>query len=338
MHKLIETLALVARAVARVAGFVLRRMVGALVAAIIIFEEWGWRPLSAALARLARYAPIAALERMIQSLPPYGALAVFAVPSLLFFPLKLVAMVLVAQGHLISAGLLFAGAKVAGTALIARLFILTEAQLMRIPWFAYLYGVVMPWKNALTEWARQTWAWRMGRVVRVAMVRQLEILRARLAPRIAAIRQSIRWLLSRLVETRAPLALPAPTAAASQPARSGPIAVIFEVEPAAGARESYLAMAAALRPELEKIDGFVSVERFQSLTDPAKMLSLSIWRDEAALAAWRNLAEHRHARVAGRSGMFAGYRLRVAAIVRDYGLKDRDEAPGDSREAHRATR
>lgn len=337
MYNLLETLAKLARAILRAVGVVLRRVVGALVAAIIVFEEWGWRPLSAALARLARYAPIAALERLIQSLPPYGALFVFAVPSLLFFPLKLIAMVLIAQGHEISAGLLFAGAKVAGTALIARLFILTEAQLMRIPWFAYLYGVVMPWKNALTEWARQTWVWRMGRVVRVGVARQLKILRARWAPRFVAIRQSLRQLMSRRVDTRVPLALPAPVTAMSEPVRNGPIAVIFEVEPAAGARDSYLAMAAALRPELEKIDGFVSVERFQSLTNPAKLLSLSIWRDEAALMQWRNLAEHRRAQAAGRSGMFAGYRLRVAAIVRDYGLDDRDEAPTDSRAAHDAT-
>ncbi len=112
------------------------------------------------------------------------------------------------------------------------------------------------------------------------------------------------------------------------------IAVIFEVQPAPGRRDEYLSTAAAIKPLLEKIDGFVSVERFQSLTDPDKLLSLSIFRDEAAVNAWRNLAEHRTAQAAGRGGIFSGYRIRVAAVLRDYGLNERDEAPADSRERH----
>lgn len=113
------------------------------------------------------------------------------------------------------------------------------------------------------------------------------------------------------------------------------IAVIFEVWPADGRRESYLDHAAQLRPELEKIDGFISVERFQSLTDPAKMLSLSFWRDEAAVARWRNQVLHRAKQRAGRSGVFRDYRLRVAGVVRDYGTSERrEEAPVDSREVH----
>jgi heme-degrading monooxygenase HmoA len=112
------------------------------------------------------------------------------------------------------------------------------------------------------------------------------------------------------------------------------IAVIFEVWPADGRRESYLDHAAHLRPELEKIDGFISVERFQSITDPAKMLSLSFWRDEAAVAAWRNLAAHRAAQLRGRGGIFADYRLRVAAVIRDYGMTDRGGVPNDSRTVH----
>jgi heme-degrading monooxygenase HmoA len=114
------------------------------------------------------------------------------------------------------------------------------------------------------------------------------------------------------------------------------IAVIFEVRPAEGERQTYLDLAAALRPELDGIDGFVSVERFQSLTDPGKMLSLSFWRDEAAVAAWRNLPAHRATQAKGRGGVFADYRLRVAAVLRDYGLDDRAEAPADSRAAHAA--
>ena len=112
------------------------------------------------------------------------------------------------------------------------------------------------------------------------------------------------------------------------------IAVIFEVEPAEGHRGAYLDIAASLRPELEKIDGFISVERFESLTTPGKMLSLSFFRDEQAVMHWRNLDVHRRAQAAGRGGIFAGYRLRVAQVLRDYGLTQREEAPGDSRNAH----
>ena len=109
------------------------------------------------------------------------------------------------------------------------------------------------------------------------------------------------------------------------------IAVIFEVEPAAGKRDAYLGFAADLRPLLDGIDGFLSIERFQSLVDPNRILSLSFWRDEEAVKAWRNIKEHRQAQKAGRGGIFAGYRLRIAHVVRDYGLTERDEAPRDSR-------
>lgn len=113
------------------------------------------------------------------------------------------------------------------------------------------------------------------------------------------------------------------------------IAVIFEVWPADGQRDVYLDLAAKLRTELERMDGFISVERFESLTEPGKMLSLSIWRDEEAVKAWRNLASHRKTQAAGRAGVFRDYRLRVAAVVRDYGMFERDEAPEDSRAQHR---
>ncbi|RUU82619.1 antibiotic biosynthesis monooxygenase [Mesorhizobium sp. M7A.F.Ca.MR.362.00.0.0] len=109
------------------------------------------------------------------------------------------------------------------------------------------------------------------------------------------------------------------------------IAVIFEVEPAEGRRDAYLSIAADLRPLLDCIDGFLSIERFQSLADPNRILSLSFWRDEEAVKAWRNTEEHRQAQKAGRGGIFAGYRLRIAHVVRDYGLTERDEAPRDSR-------
>ncbi|MER9439584.1 antibiotic biosynthesis monooxygenase [Mesorhizobium sp. M0618] len=109
------------------------------------------------------------------------------------------------------------------------------------------------------------------------------------------------------------------------------IAVIFEVEPAAGRRDAYLSISADLRPLLDGIDGFLSIERFQSLADPNRVLSLSFWRDEEAVKAWRSTEEHRQAQQAGRGGIFAGYRLRIAHVVRDYGLTERDEAPADSR-------
>jgi heme-degrading monooxygenase HmoA len=109
------------------------------------------------------------------------------------------------------------------------------------------------------------------------------------------------------------------------------IAVIFEVWPADGRKAAYLDIAASLRPELERIDGFISIERFQSLTDETKLLSLSFWRDEAAVQAWRNIERHRQAQKAGRDGVFRDYRLRVASVLRDYGMIERAEAPDDSR-------
>ena len=112
------------------------------------------------------------------------------------------------------------------------------------------------------------------------------------------------------------------------------VVVIFEVWPAPGRRAEYLDIAARLKPELERIDGFISVERFQSLTDEGKVLSLSYWRDEEAVRAWRNTENHRHAQAKGRGGVFADYRLRVAAVARDYGMKQRAEAPRDSRAVH----
>ena len=112
------------------------------------------------------------------------------------------------------------------------------------------------------------------------------------------------------------------------------IAVIFEVEPEDGARERYLEIAGELRPLLEQVVGFVSVERFESLSRPGKLLSLSFFEDEAAVARWRRLEAHRQAQADGRSTLFAGYRIRVAHVVRDYGLERREEAPCDSRALH----
>jgi heme-degrading monooxygenase HmoA len=114
------------------------------------------------------------------------------------------------------------------------------------------------------------------------------------------------------------------------------IAVIFELWPEPDHRSEYFDLAAALRPQLEKIDGFISVERFESLAEKGKFLSLSFWRDEDAVARWRNMAEHRAAQAKGRSGIFRDYRLRIASVVRDYGMQERAEAPKDSRARHGA--
>jgi heme-degrading monooxygenase HmoA len=110
------------------------------------------------------------------------------------------------------------------------------------------------------------------------------------------------------------------------------IAVIFEVWP--DRRDDYLDIAAELKPILETIDGFISVERFESLTEKGKMLSLSFFRDEAAVQAWRNVAEHRAAQAKGRAGIFKDYRLRIAGVIRDYGMNERAQAPADSKATH----
>ncbi len=112
------------------------------------------------------------------------------------------------------------------------------------------------------------------------------------------------------------------------------IAVIFESQPRPGQTDAYLSAAAKLRPLLAEIDGFISIERFESLTQPGKILSLSYWRDEEAVRQWRNVEAHRRIQAEGRESIFADYRLRVAQVIRDYGMDDRAEAPEDSRRVH----
>lgn len=112
------------------------------------------------------------------------------------------------------------------------------------------------------------------------------------------------------------------------------IAVIFEVLPHAAHKQEYLDIAASLAPKLIEMDGFISIERFQSLSDPQKILSLSFWRDEEAVKGWRNIEAHRTAQGKGRAGIFQDYRLRIAAVIRDYGLDERQQAPADSRQKH----
>lgn len=112
------------------------------------------------------------------------------------------------------------------------------------------------------------------------------------------------------------------------------IAVIFEVFPHTESKDAYLEIAASLAPLLKQIDGFISIERFQSLSDPQKLLSLSFWRDEQAVAAWRNLEMHRDAQSKGRADVFHDYRIRIAQVLRDYSLNEREQAPPDSRQRH----
>ena len=142
---------------------VLRTVLQIVLALLILFEEWGWRPLADLLGRLARWRPWAQVETAIARLPPYAALLVFVVPSALLLPLKFLALFLIAQGQFVLAALLFAGAKVVATALVARIFMLTQPALMQIGWFAWAYDTVMPWKEALVERVRASWVWRVGR-------------------------------------------------------------------------------------------------------------------------------------------------------------------------------
>ena len=137
-----------------------------LAALIVLFEEWGWKPLSELLARLAKFAPVALIERWIAGLGPYGALVVFALPTTFLLPLKFLAMWLLAQGKVWTATGLFAGAKVASTALVARIFTLTKPALMQLGWFARAYNWFVPWKDALFATIRNSWVWRYGRMVK----------------------------------------------------------------------------------------------------------------------------------------------------------------------------
>jgi heme-degrading monooxygenase HmoA len=112
------------------------------------------------------------------------------------------------------------------------------------------------------------------------------------------------------------------------------IAVIFEFLPHEGRASEYFDIAASLRTHLDGIDGFISIERFESVSAKGKFLSLSFWRDEESVRVWRNLEVHRLAQAKGRGGVFSDYRLRVATVLRDYGMKEREQAPGDSRSTH----
>lgn len=176
----------VARALWRALRAAVVSVLQVLAALVVLFEEWGWKPLSDALAYLARFAPVAALERWIARLPPYAALLVFALPSALLFPLKFLAMWLLANGKYWTATALFAGAKVASTALVARLFTLTKPALMQIGWFARAYHWFIPWKDVLFAQIRASWVWRYGRMLKTAVRHETRQLWQAYRPRVLA--------------------------------------------------------------------------------------------------------------------------------------------------------
>ena len=160
--------------------------INVIVALILLFEEWGWRPLSALMARLARFRLWALTELWIAGLPPYGALFTLAVPSVILIPAKLLGVYLLATGHFITAGAIIVAAKLASTALIARIFLLTKPALMQIPWFAYAYGVFVPWQEALFARIRASWPWRYGRIIKWRVKNYLRTVWLSLRPRIEA--------------------------------------------------------------------------------------------------------------------------------------------------------
>jgi hypothetical protein len=143
------------------------------IALVLLFEEWGWEPLARLLARLGRLPVFAWLERAITRLPPYAALAVFFLPTLLLLPVKLLALWLIGKGKAGMGLLVILGAKVLGTAVVARLFMLTRASLMRLAWFAHWYGRWMRWKEALLAQVRASAAWRSARRLKTAIKRLL---------------------------------------------------------------------------------------------------------------------------------------------------------------------
>lgn len=152
----------------------IKGMLSAALALLILFEEWGWEPLQALLARCARWRVWAWMEMRITALPPYAAMALFAVPSLLLLPVKLLALWALSHGHALLGTVVIITAKLLGTAVVARLFSLTKPALLRLAWFAVAYGRWTVWKEALLASVRASWAWRVGRVVKRGLGRALK--------------------------------------------------------------------------------------------------------------------------------------------------------------------
>jgi hypothetical protein len=177
---------------------VLRTGLQVVLALLILLEEWGWHPLAELLGRLARWRPWAQVETTIARLPPYAALAVFVLPSTFLLPLKFLALFLIAKGQLVLAGLLFAAAKVGATALVARLFVLTQPALMQIGWFAWAYERFIPWKNALEAYVRSSYVWRVARVWKAQVKRAAAVQWQRMRPALLRLREGARAAVARL--------------------------------------------------------------------------------------------------------------------------------------------
>lgn len=154
------------QALVRLPGRLLKGLFGWLLALLILFEEWGWEPLQRALAWVSRLPGLRWVEARIRQLPPYGALAIFLLPTLLLLPVKLLALWLIGQGKVLAGSLVIITAKLAGTAIVARLFGLTKDTLMQLAWFARLYTRWTAWKEALLAQVRTSWPWRLGRVLK----------------------------------------------------------------------------------------------------------------------------------------------------------------------------
>lgn len=182
----IGTAGVVARAVWRVLRPPLAGLLNIALALILLFEEWGWKPLAAGLAWLARFRLIARLEALIARLPPYPSLLVFAAPSAILLPVKIGGLWLLAGGHVFAAGALLAAAKVVSTALVARIFTLTKPALMQIGWFRRAYDWFVPWKEALFATVRASFAWRYGRMVKSRMKQIARRAAERFRPRFKA--------------------------------------------------------------------------------------------------------------------------------------------------------
>ncbi len=180
------------RALACLVRLTLLGTVNLVLALVLLFEEWGWKPLAAVLAWFARFRLVARLEAVIAGLPPYPSLAVFALPSAIIFPVKIGALALMAGGHVVKAGLLLAAAKVVGTALVARIFMLTKPQLMRIAWFARAYDWFVPWKEALFARVRASFAWRYGRMLKSRVKQALRRLQARWRPHLKSVYDTLK--------------------------------------------------------------------------------------------------------------------------------------------------
>jgi hypothetical protein len=199
----VALLAVAVRALGRVVRLPLLAVLNLLAALVVLFEEWGWRPLAELFGYLARLKPIARLELLIAGLPPYGALLVFALPTTILLPVKLVGLWLLAKGQALVAGAMLVGAKIVSTALVARIFMLTKPALMRIGWFAWAYGRFIPWKEAIFARIRASWAWRYGRLLKTTIKLEAKKVWAHWQPWLAARTSSIRgWTRNILLSAR----------------------------------------------------------------------------------------------------------------------------------------